>query len=202
MIRTALAALSAAALVSMTVPAAAQATLRCNSSPGSYNYCVADTRPGVYLVRQHDRYPCYEGDTWGYDSGGIWVANGCKATFQLGRYTPPPRPRPDSSGDEGAAIAALLALGIIGAIASGADDGGSYTPPPPPRPGGGWRPRLIVCESQNYRYARCAVPVRSHVELYRQWSSGRGQCRYGQSWGYDARGVWVNNGCRAEFAIH
>jgi hypothetical protein len=27
------------------------------------------------------------------------------------------------------------------------------------------------------------------------------RCEQGYSWGYDRRGIWVDHGCRADFAI-
>jgi hypothetical protein len=44
------------------------------------------------------------------------------------------------------------------------------------------------------------VRVRSDVELIRQRSTSA--CRFNTSWGYDRRGVWVNKGCRADFAVY
>lgn len=55
------------------------------------------------------------------------------------------------------------------------------------------------CESDNGRWNHCAVSTRRGVEFVRQLS--RSACIRGQSWGTDARGVWVSGGCRAEFRI-
>lgn len=57
----------------------------------------------------------------------------------------------------------------------------------------------FVCESDRGRWNHCAAPVRRGVELVRQLS--RSACVRGRSWGVDARGVWVNGGCRAEFRL-
>jgi hypothetical protein len=60
--------------------------VRCESIQSSgpqRKYCSADTRNGVRLVRILDNSPCTEGSTWGYDNGGIWVDNGCRAEFAL-----------------------------------------------------------------------------------------------------------------------
>ncbi len=56
-------------------------TITCSSDNGKRNYCAADTRGGVRLVRQISGSPCQEGSTWGYDSRGIWVDRGCRAEF-------------------------------------------------------------------------------------------------------------------------
>lgn len=51
------------------------------------------------------------------------------------------------------------------------------------------------CESTNNRTERCSSSGRA--EFIRQLSNT--PCVRGQSWGNDARGVWVSNGCRALF---
>ncbi len=60
-------------------------TITCSSNSGNHERCVADTRYGVRLVRQISGSPCREGETWGYDSNGIWVDRGCRAEFEVGR---------------------------------------------------------------------------------------------------------------------
>lgn len=186
--------------------------MRCGSVPGSNNYCRVDTSRGVELVYQHSGYACYYNDTWGYDRNGIWVANGCSATFRIGR-----REREDN--DDAAAIGlGILALGILGAVAADNDDGEHHSAPPPPPPGGygpGYPPppppgggygyadddyEIISCNSKNNKYKYCPARVRSHAELVRQRS--RNSCRFNKTWGYDRRGVWVSKGCRADFAIY
>ncbi len=58
----------------------------------------------------------------------------------------------------------------------------------------------IRCESRDNRFVYCNLPVRGHVEVYKQNSSN--PCTYGRSWGSERNRVWVSNGCRAEFAIY
>lgn len=58
--------------------------ITCSSNNGSRNYCPADTRRGVRLVRQRSGSPCVQGSTWGFDGRGIWVDRGCRADFSLG----------------------------------------------------------------------------------------------------------------------
>jgi hypothetical protein len=58
----------------------------CHSNDRRTQICGVDTRGGVRLVRKVSRAACVEGRTWGYDQRGIWVANGCRATFELGGY--------------------------------------------------------------------------------------------------------------------
>jgi len=57
----------------------------CSSDNGRRQYCQADIRGSVRLVRQFSRSACRQSDTWGYDSRGIWVDRGCGADFEVGR---------------------------------------------------------------------------------------------------------------------
>ena len=54
------------------------------------------------------------------------------------------------------------------------------------------------CESDGNRQQRCEADTRGGVQLVRQLS--KSSCVQGRSWGYDRYGVWVSDGCRAEFA--
>jgi hypothetical protein len=57
----------------------------------------------------------------------------------------------------------------------------------------------IRCESQDERTRYCTADIRGGVRLVNQLS--RSSCIEGRSWGYDQRGIWVSDGCRADFAI-
>jgi hypothetical protein len=64
--------------------AAAQQRIRCESRDYDREYCSADTRGGVQLVRQLSRSACSQGRTWGATNRGIWVSNGCRGEFYVG----------------------------------------------------------------------------------------------------------------------
>lgn len=55
------------------------------------------------------------------------------------------------------------------------------------------------CASTNGRRVYCDTDTRGGVHLVRQIGTVR--CEQGSTWGYDARGVWVDRGCRAEFTF-
>lgn len=57
----------------------------------------------------------------------------------------------------------------------------------------------ITCESRQGRYNFCNVDTRGGVRFVRQFSNA--QCREGSTWGYDRNGIWVDQGCSAEFAV-
>ncbi len=64
-------------------------------------------------------------------------------------------------------------------------------------PGNG---QALRCESQDGRMHRCDAPILRGAQLIRQLSDTR--CVERQNWGWDRRGIWVNNGCRAEFRVY
>jgi len=59
--------------------------------------------------------------------------------------------------------------------------------------------KTIVCESVNNRRNYCPADTIGGVELTRQIS--KTNCVLNRDWGYDSSGVWVTNGCRAEFRV-
>ena len=69
-----------------------------------------------------------------------------------------------------------------------------------PGGGGGFPPqaRQIACESWQFRAVTCPAETRGGVRLLQQTG---GICTQGQTWGFTPRGIWVNNGCRAIFAV-
>ena len=179
-------------------PLARAATVTCESSNGGFQSCAVDTRGGVTLSRQLSSQGCWEGDTWGYDRNRIWVNNGCRAQFQVGSSS--------SSGNKNNAVAAAVVVGLVGAAIlanknkrdrnDDYDDWNNGS-------GNNWgSPRYTFrCESRNNGYTNCdSGRARGQVEVYRQLSDRR--CVYGQNWGNDRGQVWVDDGCRAEFAVY
>jgi hypothetical protein len=73
---------------------------------------------------------------------------------------------------------------------------GAFGPPmggPPPMA------NVITCSSNDGRRNFCSVRTGRGVRMVRQRSGS--PCIQGRTWGYDHRGVWVDRGCRADFAI-
>lgn len=69
--------------------------------------------------------------------------------------------------------------------------------------GGGWGGnggQVIACHSNDRRQKYCDARIRRDVRLVRQES--RSPCVEGRTWGWDRRGVWVSDGCRAQFQIN
>ncbi|NED60724.1 DUF3011 domain-containing protein [Streptomyces sp. SID10244] len=58
----------------------------------------------------------------------------------------------------------------------------------------------LVCESYEKKDKECRIRVRHEVRLVKQKSVTA--CIEDQNWGWDRRGVWVSDGCRAEFRVY
>jgi len=67
------------------------------------------------------------------------------------------------------------------------------------QPGPGRGGRVVLCESQDGRYHECRMPGDARrVQLVRQVSDT--QCVEGRNWGQRGGRIWVDRGCRGEFA--
>jgi len=71
---------------------------------------------------------------------------------------------------------------------------------------GGWaresgysRGRVLYCASDDFGVRSCPVNTYFGVRILRQRSEA--PCVYRRTWGYDDRGIWVDRGCRADFAV-
>lgn len=177
-------------LLALAAPglAPAQDRIHCSSREFRDNYCPADTRAGVEIVRQTSRAPCEEGRSWGYDRRGVWVTGGCEGEFLVGAAR---------GYDDGRLYEDARRYGdrrYYDRDVRWRDDrrygsrDGRYA-----KYGG------ILCESRDFRYRHCAIGGGRGVELVRQIS--KTECRYGATWGHDRGGVWVDRGCAAEFAV-
>lgn len=150
--------------------------LRCESIDQRDRYCPVDTRGGVRIVRQESRADCVLGRTWGYDRGGVWVARGCRARFEVGGRAYAQRPYDRGRGYRGR------------------DDRGyghAYGRAPA---------RVLRCESHDNRPNFCRVPGGLREAQVERRLSNAG-CDYGYSWGFRRDGVWVDRGCRADFVV-
>jgi hypothetical protein len=65
--------------------------------------------------------------------------------------------------------------------------------------GGGPSQQTINCSSNDGRRNWCDIGRARDAQLVRQISGS--PCIQGQTWGIDGRGLWVDRGCRADFAI-
>jgi Protein of unknown function (DUF3011) len=71
---------------------------------------------------------------------------------------------------------------------------------------GNWNDRgnrggqTITCSSDDGGRHNCPVDARGGVQMTNQRSGAA--CQQGYSWGYDPNGIWVDHGCRADFAVN
>lgn len=202
---------------------AAVTVVRCESKGVERVRCPLDVVRGVQLVRQLSEHSCIREEDWGTDVGGLWVANGCRAEFSAELPTATRRVsrrvvRCESRGRtevcpvllRGAPVRLLrqqsvlpckegrtwgygrnqiwVSRGCQGQFEVGAEDGSGFVDVP----------RRLTCESKSNLRRECGVTVERKVALVRQLSSKA--CVEGQNWGWDRTGVWVDDGCRAEFS--
>ncbi len=146
--------------------------IRCESNNDRTQRCAVDTRGGVQLVRRLSSSGCTQGRDWSYDRRGISVSNGCRAEFAIGG-------RGNGYGNSN------------GSYGNGSYGNGGYGN------NYGIGGQVFRCESSDNRQRQCAANIRAGVQLVRQLSSA--PCIQGRSWGYSGSGVWVSQGCRAEF---
>lgn len=220
-------------------------TVRCESDNYRTEVCRVDTRGGVRLVRQESDSPCVRGRTWGYDSRGIWVAQGCGGRFEVGNarvarntynngyygssspyygnssYGSPyygngsqygsAYPYGNSSTYSGSnpltqVLGAVLGSGGYNNYGNSAygnngyygNNGGYYGNTSSYN---GRQPQVFRCESDNGQPRFCRLPFQAQrIDLRRQLS--RTQCAEGYTWGRQSDGVWVEQGCRAEFIVY
>lgn len=161
--------------------------LVCAADGYGYRHCPTDTRGGVRLLHQLSSAPCRMNDSWGYDRGGVWVDRGCRAEFEISHDGPPPRDR-DDKDNTAAIVGGVVALGVLGAIIANQDKDKNNR-----------SKQLITCASNGNAREYCRVDTGGGVRLHRQLS--KSGCWQGQTWGYDRRGIWVSDGCRAEFEV-
>jgi hypothetical protein len=126
---------------------------------------------------------CVEGQTWGYDRGGVWVKDGCRARFSVAQGWN--NGRGNGWGNGGWSNNGWNRDRNWDDRRGWDDD----------RYGSGGQD--IRCSSRNFDYRFCSADTRGGVRLAERFSSAR--CIEGRSWGYDRRGIWVDDGCSARF---
>lgn len=149
-------ALAAALAAGAPERAGAQQTLACGSRDLRRAECAADTRGGVYLLRQLSESACAYGLSWGYGRAGVWVKGGCRAQFVVDL---PPAPGPVSAADALRVCrnATVARLGMPGPASVHVD------PYPPDRRGG----RAVAWSTPDRRAGSCRVGPGGVVTAWR-----------------------------------
>ena len=203
--------------------------VRCESINNTRQTCKVDARGRMVVINQQlSDNPCILGRTWNVsdDRDEIWVDNGCRAEFQVGGSTVAnaafgrsiicesqnnTKTRCAVDTSYGVQLARQISQsGCVRGTDWGFDENGvwvdngcraefalggdqRYTPRTTPSNG------RVLCESQNNAMNRCPADTYYGVALARQISNSL--CVRGVTWGYDASGIWVTGGCRAEFVL-
>lgn len=198
-------------------------SLLCESEDGKRRSCKADTSAGVQIVRSLSDSPCGYRREWGYDADGIWVTKGCRAEFVV-RGKPKVmvsavvcesqnNARTRCPADTLYGVAVFRRLGKSDCILDESwgfdqegiwvDAGchaqfalGGYRLPQDVAPP---NTSQLTCESLDGGHKPCPIDTSHGVGLLRQISGA--DCILNRTWGYDRNGIWVTNGCRAEFVV-
>ncbi|HVR43238.1 MAG TPA: DUF3011 domain-containing protein [Thermoanaerobaculia bacterium] len=196
-------------------------SVRCESD-GGYRECDAGSAATVTLARQISDAACVEGLSWGVRDGKVWVDRGCRADFALiegaaGGNLATAGTLVCESQDERLRRCPAITHGGVRLVRQlsdracelgrtwGYDGSGIWVSE-------GCRAEFavggatgsadkvaLVCESILGRRNHCPADTRFGVELVRQLSDAA--CVRNRTWGEDRDGVWVDQGCRAEFAV-
>jgi hypothetical protein len=167
--------------------------VRCESRDGRTSYCRMDTRGGVRLVRQFSDSACIRGRTWGVRGDAVWVTRGCRARFAGSPYGDNRYYGYDDRYDRNYDRDYYDDRGYY--------DRGGYQGRYDDRYDRNGYGRVIRCESRDGRYNFCRTSgYADRAQIRRVFSDAN--CRLNYSWGYRNGGVWVDNGCRAEFVVY
>jgi len=194
----------------------------CESDHGGRKRCAADTTAGVQIIRNLSEDNCRFGREWNYDGTGIWVSKGCRAEFAIKGAKPRAHAMTCESrnnahetclGDMRFGVDLVRQFGnnycILGktwgfdAHGVWVTDGcraqfalGGYRIPAEAVPPTATK---LVCASADGARIQCPADTKEGVGLIRQLSES--DCVLNRNWGYDRAGIWVSEGCRAEFAV-
>jgi hypothetical protein len=178
----------------------------------------------VRIIRTLKDTTCGFGKQWGYDEKSIWVSGGCRAEFAI-RGIPKPTIQAvtcESHNNVRVACPAETKYGValvrntgenecVLGKSWGFDDkgvwvaencraqfalGGYRLPPAAKLPPTAMK---LICESADGQKKICQVDASHGVGLLRQ--IGETDCVLNKSWGYGRDGIWVSEGCRAEFVV-
>jgi hypothetical protein len=167
--------------------------VRCESRDGRTAYCRMDTRGGVRLVRQFSDSACIRGRTWGVRGDAVWVTRGCRARFAGSPYGDNRYYGYDDRYDRNYDRDYYDDRGYY--------DRGGYQDRYDDRYDRNGYGRVVRCESRDGRYNFCRTSgYADRAQIRRVFSDA--SCRLNYSWGYRNGGVWVDNGCRAEFVVY
>ncbi len=205
-------------------------SITCSSDDGGRHTCPVDARGGVQMTNQRSGSACQQGYSWGYDANGIWVDHGCRADFMVNGSNSWNNGNNGNGGGQTITCSSddggrhTCPADVRGGVQMTNQRSGS-----PCRQGyswgynrdgiwvdhgcradftvsswndrgyGGGGGQNITCSSDDGNRHYCSADTRGGVQMVNQRSGS--PCQQGYSWGYDQRGIWVDHGCRADFAL-
>lgn len=206
-------------------PAAAQATITCESQNNKFRDCKVATGGKVRLQENISKTRCEYGRTWGFDWNSIWVDRGCRGRFMVngsgsgwesGNWGQRVRCESQGGSFKICEVATYGYVRLVNQISQSPCIAGRTWGYQPRQiwVGNGCRAdfevgygdsdwegdvRVVACGSSDGRYTRCFTQTDGKVTLRKQLSSS--PCVLQRTWGYDKNGIWVDNGCRAQFIV-
>ena len=93
----------------------------------------------------------------------------------------------------------FVCLSMICLFSASAHAQAQSTAGPPAQQSGGQSANVMTCTSQIGERIQCTADTSGGVALVR--SRGAAPCLFGDSWGFDAVGVWVSDGCSGVFLL-
>lgn len=206
-------------------PAAAQTTITCESQNNQFRDCRVETGGKVRLAQNISNTRCEYGRTWGFDWNSVWVDRGCRGKFMVnasgggyesGNWGQRVRCESQNGSFKICNVATYGYVRLVQQISQspcvagrtwGYQNNQIWV-------GNGCRAdfevgsgdsnwdgdvRVVTCSSNDGRYSRCFARTEGQVSLRKQLSSQA--CVFRRTWGYDQNGIWVDNGCRAQFVV-
>jgi hypothetical protein len=216
-----------AVLIAALAVAANGQSITCESLNNVRHTCRIDVTPGVTLSRELSKNECIRGKSWGTtrNNDGVWVDGGCRAEFFVGS-----RDEARLGSGYARTLTCESSVGHVQRCAAITSNGVQMTRQLSKRSClenkdwgydnrgiwvkngcraefalGGLPPMSsasetsLICGSENGKNHRCNANTLGGVTLSRQLSDSA--CVRGKTWGYDRNGIWVSDGCRAEFTF-
>ncbi len=151
-------------------------SITCESDDYGRKDCPTNTGgKNVRLKKQLSKTKCVKGNSWGYNSNGIWVDDGCRATFVIDSFREVPNNRSSRIRSDGGSE--RINQSRQQRISTG----------------------KVTCASSDFGYNYCRIRTNNNVRMINQVSES--DCIEDKTWGYDKGGIWVDKGCRAEFSL-
>lgn len=197
----------------------------CESQKYRYRECRTGTYDRVMLYRQYSDSRCVEGQSWGQRNGMVWVDRGCRGAFKRYRWNNWPNSDysivcASNSGQRNHCgwnsrygtprlIYQLSSAPCVQGRSWGYSNGRIWvdnycrgrfgTQSGWGGSGGSGGSQSFRCESVQGHYNECRVPTMGQAYLLRNLSDTR--CTENRNWGQRGSTLWVNGGCRGEFAV-